>query len=281
MTGLGPFDLGGQHFLLLYGALFVIALISGHLLQERLRPEGAMPSRIDTEMLAMLAGGPARFAEAVAAGLLADGRLAVQGRTALAGTPGALGSPAERRVLALPAPFDWSAVVSALADPAESVRAAMVRAGLLVDRATGLKMRFAATAPLLALMVLGGVKLLIGEARGRPVGFLSIALFLTAMVAILRFVAHDARTDAGRAALADYQDEAERLRRAPTADEAALGVALFGTGILVGSGWEPLHHMRAASSGNGGGGCSTSSDGGGGGGGGDGGGGGGCGGCGS
>lgn len=276
MTGLGPFDLGGQHFLLLYGALFVVALISGHLLQERLRPEGAMPHRIDTEMLAMLAGGPARYAEAVAAGLLADGRLVVQGQTKLAAAPGASGSVAERRVLALPASFQWSEVVTALADPAESVREAMVRAGLFVDRSMGWKMRLAATAPLLALMLLGGVKLLIGEARGRPVGFLSIALFLIGLVAILRFAAHDARTDAGRAALADHQAESDRLRRAPTADEAALGVALFGTGILVGSGWEPLHRMRAASSGDGGG---MTSDGGGSSSGSDGGGGGGCGGC--
>ena len=126
--------------------------------------------------------------------------------------------------------------------------------------------------PLLALIAFGAIKLMVGLSRDRPVGFLVVLLIATAILAVIRWRAIDRCTRAGRAALARVRQEAERIKAAPTRQEMATAVALFGTAVLAGSAFAPLHTLRAGSS-AGSGGC--------GGGGGDGGGGGGCGGCGS
>jgi hypothetical protein len=92
---------------------------------------------------------------------------------------------------------------------------------------------------------------------------------------VIRFAKFDGRTVAGITAVMQMREKSSRLRRAPQAGEAGIAVALFGTGILVGTPWEPVHAMRQQGSGDGsggGGGSDSSSDGGG-----DGGGG--CGGC--
>ncbi|MDG2532417.1 TIGR04222 domain-containing membrane protein [Sphingomonas sp. HITSZ_GF] len=274
---MSPFDLTGGPFLQLYGVLLVLTIIAGFLIPRWLRPEGRTPRRIDTDDLAYLAGGGTRLAETVTARLLAANQLAMDGKSRF--TPGTfgIGTPAERSVLALPGGSSWGKVAAAVGKHGGTVRARLVDGDLLMSGGEALQMRFFQTLPYLLLLGFGTAKLLIGEARGRPVGFLTALLVVTAILALIRFVALDRRTRAGRDALADARERSERLRRAPAGGETDLGVALFGTAVLVGSDWGGFHQMRTASSGSDGG---SSGDGGGGCGGG-GGGGGGCGGCGS
>ncbi|HWU95786.1 MAG TPA: hypothetical protein VN029_09310, partial [Sphingomonas sp.] len=61
---LGPFDLTGGPFLILYGALLVVTIIAGFSIPRWLRPEGRAPRNIDADHLAYLAGGGGRLAEA-------------------------------------------------------------------------------------------------------------------------------------------------------------------------------------------------------------------------
>lgn len=277
---LGPFDLTGGPFLILYGGLLVLTIIAGFIIPRWLRPEGRTPRNLDTDSIAYLAGGGTRFAETVAARLLATRQLAMDGKDRF--TPGHLGggSPVERSVLALPDGASWSKVAGAIGKHADAIRRRLIADELLIDGWNALQLRFFQTLPYFLLLGFGYTKLLIGEARGRPVGFLTMFLIVTAILAFIRFAALDRKTRAGQEVLAEARGRHERLRRAPASGETDLGVALFGTVVLVGSDWGGFHQARAASSGGDGG--SSSSDGGGGGGGGSSGcGGGGCGGCGS
>jgi uncharacterized protein (TIGR04222 family) len=275
---MSPFDLTGGPFLQLYGVLLILTIIAGLTIPRWLRPEGRTPRRIDTDDLAYLAGGGMRLAETVAARLLSTNRLAMDGKSRFTPSQFVGGTPVERSVLALPAEASWGRVAVAIGKHAGAARARLIDSDLLMSSGEALQMRFFQTLPYFLLLGFGYTKLLIGEARGRPVGFLILFLVLTAIFALVRFIALDRKTRAAKAALAEARARSDRLRRAPASGETDLGVALFGTVVLVGSDWGGFHQMRTASSSSDGG--SSGGDGGGGGGCG-GGGGGGCGGCGS
>lgn len=274
---MSPFDLTGGPFLQLYGGLLIVTILAGFLIPRWIRPEGRTPRRIDTDDLAYLAGGGTRFAETVATRLLSTNQLAMDGKNKF--TPSHLGNgtPVERSVLALPDGASWGRVEGAVGKHAGKVRERLIAGDLLMGAGEALQMRFFQTLPYLLLIGFGYTKLLIGEARGKPVGFLTMFLIVTAIFAFIRFAALDRRTRAAHEVLAEARERSERIRRAPAGGETDLAVALFGTTVLVGSDWGAFHQMRAASSG---GDSGTSSSGGGdGGGGGSGCGGGGCGGC--
>lgn len=272
---MSPFDLTGGPFLQLYAGLLIVTILAGYLIPRWLRPEGRTPRRIDTDDLAYLAGGSTRFAEAVATRLLSTNQLAMDGKSKF--TPSHLGNgtPVERSILALPDGASWSRVEGAVGKHAGKIRERLIAGDLLMGTGEALQMRFFQTLPYLLLIGFGYTKLLIGEARGKPVGFLTMFLIVTAIFAVIRFATLDRRTRAGQEVLAEARDRSERLRRAPAGGETDLAVALFGTAVLVGSDWGAFHQMRASTS------SDSGSSGGGdsGGGGGCGGGGGGCGGC--
>ncbi|MEO8374706.1 MAG: TIGR04222 domain-containing membrane protein [Sphingomonas bacterium] len=276
---LGPFDLAGGPFLQLYGILFGIAIIAGFVIPRWLRPDGSAGRVTETGELAFLAGGATRFADAVVARLLATGALVMIGRKGFhAQSRDAGRTAAERSVLALPGELSWPKIARTLKPKAEPIGRRLIADGLMMDAGLILQMRFWQALPYFLLLAFGLVKLMIGEARHRPVGYLMMFLFVTVILALIRWFSIDRLTRGGHAALADARAGAERLKRAPTSTETDLAVALFGTVVLVGSGWAGFHQLRSpsssdssstgdggSSSGDGGGGC----------------GGGGCGGCGS
>ncbi len=262
---LGPFDLTGGPFLLLYGALLIFTIIVGIAIPRWLKPEGRAPRNPDIDHLAFLAGGTSRFAEAVTTRLLATKQLVMDGKKFLAGELGGT-TAAERSVLALPQPANWDAVAGAIGRHADPIRERLIADGLLMDGWTGLQLRFWQTSPYFLLFAFGWTKLQIGEAREKPVGFLIALLVITGVLAMFRFALLDRRTRAGEEMLGEARERSERLRRAPAEGETGLAVALFGTTVLVGSAWGDFHRMRAASgdSGSGGGGDGGSGCGGGG-----------------
>jgi uncharacterized protein (TIGR04222 family) len=274
---LGPFDLTGGPFLALYGALLVVTIVSGWIIPHWLRPDGGRVRAVDRDQLAILTGGKARFVDTVVARLLAGAQLRTGGKYFWTGGHGGGRSEAERQALALSSPIKWQTLEGTLGRAAAPVERGLVDAGLLLDGATTLQLRFWQTSPYLLLLAFGATKWMIGVDRERPVGFLTILLAVTAVLAVIRFVAVDRRTRAGQATVAEAQSEASRLRRAPAPDEADLAVALFGTAVLAGSPWSDYHQMRKSNGdgGSGGGDSGSGGDGG------CGGGGGGCGGCGS
>jgi uncharacterized protein (TIGR04222 family) len=274
---LGPFDLTGGPFLCLYIVLLAATVVAGLVIPRRLRPQGRAGRVADVDQLAFLSGGARRFADALTARLLAGRALTLLSKDRFRiGAPELAVTPAERAVLALPSPSRLREIDAVLKDYAGPLRRHMTDAGLLISDRERANIRFWALLPYLTLLAFGATKWVVGDMRDRPVGFLSALLVVTAVLAIARWVTIDRRTQAGIDARDRAAERSDRLRTAPTTDEIGLAVALFGTAVLVGSGWGDFHALRRAGGGDGGGaGGGCGADGGGG----CGGGGGGCGGC--
>jgi uncharacterized protein (TIGR04222 family) len=253
---LGPYDLNGPQFLTLYAFLLGASVIAGFLIPYFLRPAGRSQRVTDVDQLAFLAGGRRRFRESVVAGLLASRRLVMTGRNRFKPIPGErTGSGMGARILALPSPISWRQIEIVLAAPIASLVRRLAAAGLVMDREELTKTRLLATLPYLLLFLFGAGKWAVGMARDRPIVDLTALLVATALFAGLRWFRMDPRTRAGREVVSEERRKADRLRRAPTNPEVGMAVALFGTAVLAGSGWEGFHKARAATPG-GGGGCS-------------------------
>lgn len=273
---LGPFDLTGGPFLTLYLMLFAVTIVAGVVIARVRRPEGQRASVTDSDQLALLTGNRVRFADTVVARLLSNGALAMVGPSLFQARKRELAvSDAERGVVSLPPPIKWSAIENTLKVRAGPIEARMQAGGLLMSDAQLADLRFWATLPYAMLVTFGATKAIIGEARERPTGILTVLLIATVMCGLVRWFTVDRRTRGGRDAVRDALAQSARLKIAPTTPEIPLAVALFGTSVLAGSGYDDFHRLRAASSdgGSGGGDSGSSGDGGGSGGG--------CGGCGS
>ncbi|HTU12960.1 MAG TPA: TIGR04222 domain-containing membrane protein [Allosphingosinicella sp.] len=252
---LGPFDLTGGPFLILYGCLFILAVAASLIIPRRLRPEGRWREVTDLDQLAWLAGGRARFADALVARMLAGRALKLTGRNLFSmDRREAAATPAERSLLALEPPVRWSAISRTLRDYAEPLERKLEQQGLVMTRGQQRDIAFWATLPLLMLLAFGATKWVVGDLRERPIGFLTAALIVTALLAIARYFTVDRRTKAGLAALDAARTGKSRLRRAPTTPEIGLAVALFGTAALAGSPFEPFHKERTGGGDGGGGG---------------------------
>lgn len=264
--GLGPFDLTGGPFLALYAALFAITLAVSIAIPRWLRLEGRRAFGVtDSDRLAYLTGGATRFAEALVARLYSVGTIGIEKKTGfLMRSPSAGQTSAERSVLALPSPAKWGDVARAVRQDAEAIEDKLVGQGLLIDRATAWQLRVWQTLPFLPLLIFGLTKWEIGSQRQKPVEFLTVFLAVTLVVAMVRFASVDRRTKGGILVLEDAKLQSARLRKGPVREEAALAVALFGTGVLAGSALSDLHALRNSSGGGDSGGSSDGGCGGGG-----------------
>ncbi|MFY8049503.1 MAG: TIGR04222 domain-containing membrane protein [Erythrobacter sp.] len=236
----------GSDFLLFYTTLLGLSAVAAWWwIPAQLRPAGRLSESLDAEDLAVLAGGQSRFADSLLADLFVrgglagvdDGKLEVVQRSIPA-------SPAGKVLLAYGAPIALKDARQVLAAHAERVAARLRRAGLLLRSDELARLRWFTVAPFIALLLLGIYRQRAGSALGEPTGYLVILMVLTAVLVVVRFVQFDARTRAGLAVVAREQARASRLSRAPQPDEVATAVALFGTGVLVGTPWEPVHAMR-------------------------------------
>ncbi|MCL9981868.1 MAG: TIGR04222 domain-containing membrane protein [Erythrobacter sp.] len=264
----------GSDFLQFYIMLLVLSAVAGWWIPAQLRPAGRASESLDAEDLAMLGGGRERFADSLLADLFVRGGLAAVSAGKLEVVqPGLPASPAGKALLAYGAPISASAASKAVGVHAERVAARLRRSGLLLRPEELTQLRWLSIAPFCALLLLGLYRQRAGSAEGEATGFLVILMVLTAGLALLRFFKVDHRTRAGIAAVQGFRARAARLSAAPRPEEVATAVALFGTGVLVGTPWEPVHAMRHQSGGGDGGSSDSSSDGG------SDGGGGGCGGC--
>lgn len=240
----------GSEFLLLYTGLLGGCWLASKWLETRLRSPGRRDDSLDPESLALLAGGPARYADTVIADLFVSGAL-VQGEDGrLVARKGALATaPGGRALLAAPAPFASAEADRLLAIEANRAIARLRRDGLMLAPDALAFLRWAVAMPFLPLFALGLYRQRLDSTADGPIGLLGLLLALTVSLAVIRVFRTDRRTRGGIAALEAVRAKAKTLREAPGADEAALAVALFGTGVLVGTAWEPVHTMRQQGSG--------------------------------
>ena len=243
--GLGPFDLTGGPFLLFYGVLVCLAWAASLPIAEALRAQGR-PGRIGREDdLAALAGGPVRLAETALVKLLANGKVVQQGRQQFMAIDRNGGTTAvERAILLIANPASWSAIQRAVTAEFSEVEQRLVANGLMLDRDQRLRLQLAVTAPLAFALIFVATILIVGVDRDQPVGLLVVALIITTLLAVLRFVRTGRTTHEGEVLLSEERVRCERLRRAPQRNEMGQSVALFGTAVLAGSVLANFYEMR-------------------------------------
>ncbi|WP_301749237.1 TIGR04222 domain-containing membrane protein [uncultured Erythrobacter sp.] len=251
----------GSDFLLFYTMLLGLATFAAWWLPAHLREPGRQGETDDLESIALLAGGRERMADSLIADLYVRGALvpADKGKLHVAARDLPV-SPGGKALLAIDAPVTLNEARRAIHIHADRVAARLRRAGLLLRPEEHSRLRLLSVAPFAALFALGLYRQRAGSALDEPTGFLIMLLGVTVALAVIRFAKSDPRTAAGVATVQQMRARNDRFARAPRPDEAAMAVALFGTGVLVGTPWEPVHAMRQKD--GDGGGAEGSSDGG-------------------
>lgn len=245
---MSPFSWSAHDFLILYVALLVIAALVSAVAPALRRPNGRDATVTEPTLLALLAGGRLRLIDMLVAARLQAGELRVTERGRFAGT-GGRDQP-------------WSALTRTLTPQVERAERQLRDAGLTVDGDTQASLRRWAALPFVALAAFGAVRLVRGLLLDHSVGYLVALMVVTLIAALIRWFGVDLRTPAGKRAVGKARRSHDRLRRAPTRPEMALGVALFGTAVLAGSEFASFHQFRAPSDSGSGGGSDGSSDGG-------------------
>lgn len=251
----------GSDFLLFYTMLLGLSTFAAWWLPLHLREPGRRGESDDLESIALLAGGRRRMTDSLLADLYVRGALveADKGKLYVAARDLPV-SPGGKALLAIDAPVTLDDARKAIHIHGDRVAARLRRAGLLLRPEEHSRLRWLSVAPFGALFALGLYRERAGSALDEPTGYLIVLLGVTVALAVIRFVTCDPRTAAGKAAVQQMRARNGRFSRAPRPDEAAMAVALFGTGVLVGTPWEPVHALRQK---NGeGGGADGSSDGG-------------------
>ena len=234
----------GSEFLMVYIALLGLCSLAAWWLPAHLRAGGRRGESPDAESLALLAGGRERFADTLLADLFVRGGLAAgEGGK----DPRVPTSPAGHAVLAADGPLSLSAARALLDPHAERLAARLRRGGLLLRTDDVSRLRWLSVAPFAVLLTIGFYRERAGSTLGEPTGFLIALMVLTAALAVFRYFRIDPRTKAGIAEVARHQSASAPLPQAPQAGEVAMAVALFGTGVLVGTPWEPVHALRQQS----------------------------------
>jgi uncharacterized protein (TIGR04222 family) len=258
----------GSDFRLFYTVLLGFAGFCAWRLPGLLRDPGRRARLTDLDSVAVLAGGPSRLADSALAELYVHGGLigGEKGKLAVTGCEAAV-SPAARTLLAAGEQLSRADAKKALDTHADMVAARLQRSGLLLRDGEYARLRWLAITPLAALFLLGLYRERAGDAVGEPTGLLVFLLIVTFALALVRFFTIDPRTTAGIEAVQHLRERNGRFSRAPLSDEAAMAVALFGTTVLIGTPWEPVHALRkpegdGGSGCGGGGGDTSSSDGG-------------------
>lgn len=235
----------GSDFLMFYIALLGLCSFAAWWMPAHLRSGGRRGDSADAESLALLAGGRERFVDALLADLYVRGGI-VSGDagTLVVADPRLPTSPAGRALLAADGPLSLKEARALLDAHAGRLAARLQRGGLLLRPEEVASLRWISVAPFAAVFMIGFYRERAGSALGEPTGFLIALMVLTAVIALIRFFTIDPRTQAGIAEVARHKAAAQRFARAPRPDEVPMAVALFGTGVLVGTPWEPVHALR-------------------------------------
>ena len=245
----------GPEFIGFYFVMLATCVFAGLWIPANLRPDGKRGSVNGIEETAVLAGGTTQHATALLADLFAQGALedAEKGRLRVVSKELET-SAAGRSILGEIGALKLGHVKSALKAHALEIEAALIERGLLMDQGQRMVLRLLSVLPYLALLVIGIYRQSAGQAAGEPTGFLVILLIATLLFAVIRLFRFNPRTMAGNEALRDLELANSRIQRAPQSSEAGMAVAIFGTGVLVGTPWEPVHAARQAAYGGGSGG---------------------------
>jgi uncharacterized protein (TIGR04222 family) len=286
---MNPFDLPGPTFLRLYLAVLGGAAAGCLIVRWLLRSPGGAVDVFSFEPnpyeAAYLSGGPVRALHAAVANLVQRGLLAVDinGKLTKSGTLSSRAWDLEREIFsaanrgAMPylQDFEPSKIrsIEAIHDRLESL-------GLVISEGNSKIVRTVPLLMMLGVAVFGGIKILVGLTRGRPVGFLVVLCIAAVIVAIVFYFREPRRSRRGdrvwrqlRRENSALKSTAEHSEQPLTGADLALAFGLFGIGALgagpaaslrspLKSNFKSLYDPHGSSSGSS---CSGSSCGGGGG----------------
>ena len=277
---MNPLDWYGEAFLLLYLAVGGIAVLVVALLRWMAsQPAAAVDTRnLDALDLAYLVGGSDRTADTALVAFLASRVASLDDDNKRISFDAAVPVPPMLQLFgdAVLGATSRSQFHKAAQDGIRVVAIRLSRRGLVPNAARLATLAWATILVMAVPLVLGGMKVLVGMSRGRPVGYLILLMIATGLALLVFLGRPPFRTPAGTDALRQHRDFNERAARAPMASEMALAFALSGPIMLMGTPYAALaRQIQSPSGSDGSGGDSGSSDGGGDGGGGDSG----CGGC--
>ncbi|MEL4893002.1 TIGR04222 domain-containing membrane protein [Xanthomonas protegens] len=265
---LSPLHWPGPPFLLLFLAGIGLAWSLGTRLRLAVRGlrRAALDTPLDATELAYLAGGSERVADQQLALLLAADAVRLQAephvrRHARLRLTRVAAPPALQRALAIVrAQPHLQPALAALRRDAAPLRRSLVDKGLWLGHGQALCARLFGAAPLLALWMLGLLKLRIGLQLQRPIGFLVAAMVVVAVVALGFLLTPPRRSVAGDALLAEreaaWRDGVAAPSLAP-GSHLALPLALAGTSVLMTTPWADYHALRTPAPNGHGGRCST------------------------
>jgi len=245
---LSQYDAG--EFLVIFSAMIVFGWLMTVIVPALFRPAGEPGVPQTTGQYATLANGKTRYAESIMAGLLASGKLELEGKTFHVRDKQMEGGGAEARLMSLGDRFDWKTFVRAIDSGYEVDRDTLRAAGLLDGPGKAFKVRALSVIPLIVIILFGLHRFDAGRELGEPVGVLGVLIGLGVVIAAWRLIAGIRRTKEGDRALKEARQDHLGLKRAPTSDQMALGVAIFGTAILAGTPFDSLHAMRHGSGGD-------------------------------
>lgn len=276
-----PLDWTAEPFLTLYVALFVAALVFVLVQDRNLRKgSGRAPLRdLDLVELAWLAGGRERAAGAVILGFLDAKAARFNQANALGHSRGRPELVIDDRGVPLAPPFEpyrglvrgevsHKTFVGVLGPRLDGVASKLAGRGLVPSGETLARIRRLVLFAFGSVVALGLLKVVVGLARDKPVGFLVLLIVFTLVIGAMILFRQEGRTQFGDETLAAYREQHSRAASSPRESELLFAFALTGAAVLAGT--HLAEYQRLHSRSDGGSGCSS--------GGGDGGGGG-CGGC--
>lgn len=240
----------GPGFLAFYAAMLATCVFLGFWIAANLRPTGRKGEVGDMEEVAVLVGGADQHLASVLSDLFVNGALLQTGKKKFTVAKRDLGTgQAGKAVLSKAGDFSFLEARITLKDHAERIEQRLIKRGLMIPREERWKLRTLSALPYLALLLIGLYRQQAGAAVGEPTGLLIGLLGITVALGLLRLIKFNPRTMAGNAMVREIEERGSRLKRAPQANEAGYAVAIFGTGVLVGTPWEPVHAARQAGSG--------------------------------
>ncbi|WP_306817892.1 TIGR04222 domain-containing membrane protein [Archangium lipolyticum] len=267
---MNPLDWSGTQFLLAYVPYLVGMWIAAKLWQRSLNQPSSEPGstelRLDPYLVAVLDHRRAAVNAALAALVHAGALRFEEGELKVEGPPPASASPFERAVHAAVSGKVESVgdIEEAVDEQLDSMEESLSRRGFLMEHEQAVQYRRYPMALFFgAGLGLGLLKMFVGIVRDRPVAFLVLLLAFGAVLGFMTLWSVPRRTRRGDSALKllRLQNSALSMTSATesawqtlSASNVAMGVALFGTGMLMTAGMGGLHSYLMPPAGGGGGG---------------------------
>lgn len=240
-----PFDLPGPQFLLLYGGLLVAAVVVIAISRFRARRTAEGPDidtahGLDPYNVSYLNGGAVLAVSTALVQLVDRNIIDIDRRSGrvtwlMPATPASL-HPLERAIVrAIGLPARIRDIRPAVGHEVERIAERLAERGLVVPAGRAVMVQTIGQLLLGALTLAGLLKVIVGIARDRPVGYLVVLVLVTAAL-LLWAGRRPHRTKRGDRLLRAMQERRDDLRQLPprlAGEDLAMGVALFGMSALA------------------------------------------------